>query len=391
MNPLPDVQDDPLRDQWSFPPGLSYLNHGSFGPSPRPVRQCRQQWLERMEQNPMRFYTRTLAPALERVQEALGRLLHCHGRDVALMENTTAGVNAVVRSVPLEPGDRVVTTDQTYGAVLRLLQRECRRRGAELVVVPVPLPLQEPEQITQAVLQAVDRRTRLVLVDHVSSAAALVFPVEEICRRLQDHPTRICIDAAHGLAMRPVDLSTLGCHYYVATCHKWLSAPFTCGLLWVHPRYQGEIQPAVLSWGHTFPGNIRGWVDEFHWRGTYDPSPALCIPEAIHFLEQVGWERFRRHGHHLACLARRQLCKLPGVEPLYPESWECFGTMVTVRIPPGDALTLQRRLGEHHRVEVIVPNWTAERFLRVSCHLYNTEEDIGRLVAALREELGATT
>ncbi len=376
-----------LRDHWSFPPGLSYLNHGSFGPSPREVLQCRAQWLHQMEQNPMRFYTRTLAPALERVQEALGGMLGCHGRDVALMENTTAGVNAVVRSLPLEPGDRVVTTDQTYGAVLRLLQQECRRQGAELVVVPVPLPLEDPEQILQAVLQAVDERTRLVLVDHVSSAAALVFPVEELCRRLRDHPTRVFIDGAHGLAMRPVDLGTLGCDYYAATCHKWLSAPFTCGLLWVAPQHQGQVQPAVLSWGHTFPGNIRGWVDEFHWRGTYDPSPALSIPQAIRFLQSVGWERFRRHGHELARLARAELCRLPGVEPLYPDREDCFGTMVTVRIPPGDALTLQHRLGRKHRVEVIVPNWTSDRFLRVSCHLYNTEEDIGRLVTALREEL----
>ncbi len=375
--------------QWFFPPQVVYLNHGSFGPSPSVVQRERQKWLQHMEANPMQFYTRQLALELERVQERLGQFLHCHGRDIALVENTTSAMNILARSLPLEPGDRVVMTDQAYGAVLRLFGQVCQQRGAELVVAPVRFPVESPDQLAQTVLDRVDQRTRLVVVDHVSSASALVFPVEKICRELRDHRAWVVVDGAHGLVMRPVDLESLGCDFYVASCHKWLSAPFCCGFLWAHPRWHSLMRPAVVSWGRTFPGNISGWVDEFHWRGTYDPSPMLSIPEALKFVEQVGVDRLREHGHKLVQKAQEALCALPGVEPLYPAHWNLCGTMLTVRLPSRhDALALQHRLAQQHQVEVIVPNWITETWLRVSCYLYNRPEHIQRLVDAVRKELG---
>lgn len=375
-----------LRDAWSLPADVTYLNHGSFGPAPNVVQRERERWSARLESQPMDFFYRQLEPALAIAQERLGRLVGAAAQDLALVDNATTAMNIVAASIRLTADDEVLATDHEYGAVLRIWRRKCEQSGARLIIQPLPYPLRTAEEVVDALFAGATPRTRLLVASHVTSPTAVVLPVEAICRRAQAAGIRTCIDGPHAVAMLPLDLAALGCDYYTASCHKWLSAPFGSGFLYVAPQHQAAVEPAVMSWGR-LPHQPLGWQSEFHWLGTRDPAAMLAIPRAIEFLESVGLETFRARTHALARLAREQLTAWSGQETLVPDSPEWYGSMITLPLPDGPALPLQQALWERHRIEIPVIEWNGRRWIRPSCHLYTQEADLDRLRVALHDLL----
>lgn len=386
-----------FRDQWPLDPNISYLNHGSFGPPPRVVLAARQEWLDRLCANPMDFFVRQLGGHLREARERLARLVGTAGDNVAFVENASTGMNVVADSVRLTAGDEVLTTDHDYGAVIRTWQRVCDRSGARLVIQPVPTPIRSADEVVQSVMTGVTPRTKLLVFSHVTSPTAIVFPAEAICRAARGRGISVCIDGPHALAMRPIELDRLDCDFYTVSCHKWLSAPFGSGFLYVHPRWQDTLCPSVLSWGRALAGDAASWRDEFNWVGTRDPSAYLAVPDAIRFLDDVGWDVFRERTHYLARLARERILALTGLEPLVPDSADWYGSMIALPLPDPPAgwqaalwtqpEALQAALWTHAGIEVPIVSWNHRRLIRVSCHLYTQAEEIDRLVEALEELL----
>jgi isopenicillin-N epimerase len=392
---------------WKLRPDTIYLNHGSFGPPPEPVRQARLAWQEQLDRQPMDFFVRTLEPALREARERLARFVGTRGENLVFVENATYGMNVVAGSFALGPGDEVLLTDHEYGAVKRIWERACRRaETAPPRVAKLPLPFTTSEAATEALFAAATERTKLLIVSHITSPTAVILPIRQICGEARRRGIAVCIDGPHAPAQVDVHIDEIGCDYYAASCHKWLSAPFGSGFLYVHPSRQAQIETPLLSWGRLLPNLPQAWDDEFIWSGTRDPSPYLSIPAAIDFLESVGLDNFRRRTHALARYARALLVELvcqvgpasraglsparqagPTLEPLVPDSDEWYGSMAHVPLPPGDAKPLQEALWRKHGIEVPIVDWNGGRYVRVSCHLYNTREEIDRLVAALHMEL----
>jgi len=378
------------RDRWALAPGVTYLNHGSFGPPPRAVLEARAQLAAELAADPVDFLVRQAPQRLWDVRSKLGKLIGAAADDLVLTDNATAAMNLVAHSVPLAPGDEVLACDHEYGAVLRLWRRTCAKAGAQLKVVELPWPLESQEQVVAALTAAMSERTRLVVVSHVTSPTALILPVAKIVQAAHARGIAVAVDGPHALAMLPLDLAALGADFYSASCHKWLAAPFGTGFLHVAPRWQKSIDPLITSWGgdNARPSEQRaGWQDEFHWQGTRDPSSFLAIGTAIDFLEQAGWETFRKHGNALARIAREQLIERAGAQPLTTSTDGWLGTMAAVELPRGQALPLMEALWEKHRIEVPVVELRGRRLLRVSAHLYNTEAEVERLVEAVTREL----
>jgi isopenicillin-N epimerase len=380
------------RSTWTLDPGVTYLNHGSFGPSPDVVRRARERYSEELERQPMDFFVRRMEGYLDAAAARLGKFIGASPGNLAFVPNATCAMNVVAGSIELEAGDEVLVTDQEYGAVTRLWGRRCAAVGARTVLASLPSP-PTADGIVAAVVERITPRTKLIVVSHVTSQTATVFPVEAICRAAKERCVPVCIDGPHALAMRPLALDALGCDFYCASCHKWLSAPFGSGFLYAAPHRKSMLRPAVTSWGKSLSGRADRWQDELHWFGTYDPAPFLAVPDAIDFLEGVGLEDFRRRTHDLAALARRRLIEEIGAEPLTADSDEWYGSMVTLRLPriprsdawPGKPHPLQIALWERHWIEVPIMQWKDKVHVRVSCHLYNDEADIDRLIAAMRE------
>lgn len=381
-----------FRKEWTLPDDVVYLNHGSFGPSPRVVQEAFFDWTRRLESQPMDFFVRRLEEHLDDAAARLGAFIGAGADDLIFTDNATTGMNIVTASVDLAAGDEVLFTDHEYGAVRRIWQRACKRAGAEIVVRPLPDPLESAEQTAEEFLAGVTNRTKLIVVSHVTSPTAAVIPVESICRRARALRVPVCIDGPHAVAMRPLDLASLDCDFYAASCHKWLSAPFGSGFLYVAGRRRQHIEPVVMSWGGSVSGREPHWKNEFNWVGTDNPARYLAIPAAIDFFEQCGIEAFRERTHYLARYARGRIESLTGMAAVVPDDGEWYGSMITLEIPTagieppagGSRDPLQDALWEQHRIEVPVVHWKSRRFVRVSCHLYNSTDDVDQLVEALR-------
>jgi isopenicillin-N epimerase len=391
----------PLKAYWDFRRGTTYLNHGSFGPPPRPVREARQTWQDALDSQPMDFFVRQFEPAWLATRNRVARFVTAPASDLIFVENATVGMNIVADSFPLSAGDEVVLTDHEYGAVERQWRRACLKSGAELAVVALPLPFRSASETADAIFSQVTERTRLIVVSHVAFATPVILPVAEICRRAQERRIAVAIDGPHAVAQIPLDIGRLDCDFYAASCHKWLSGPFGSGFLYVHPRQQNLVRPPVLSWGRLPPARIESWSDEFVWSGTRNPVAFLAVPAAIDFLEGVGLDAFRARTHWLAQYARRKLVELTQLDPQVPDDPAWYGSMTHVPLPPprnptplapgqspdevfpiSNALThiIWQRLG----IETPVVEVRGRRCLRVSCHLYNDTEQIDRLVAGLK-------
>lgn len=384
-----DEDDDwsDLRGYWQIRDNTTYLNHGSFGPPPQVVREARIAIQRELDAQPMDFFVRKYESAWVRARESLGRLIQAAPETLAFVENSTAAMNVIAACFPLAAGEEVLLNDHEYGAVQRIWGRRCEISAAQLRIANLPGSIQSDDEIIDCLWQHVTAETRLIVVSHITSVSAITMPVAAICRKARGQNIAVCIDGPHALAQLPLDLGTLDCDFYTASCHKWLSAPFGSGFLYVAPHWQAMIQPTRLSWGRLPPTDRPQWSDEFIWNGTRDPSAYLTVPVAIKFLETVGWQSFRARAHWLAQYARHQLVELTGLEPWVPDDPHWYTAMAHVPLPPGDARQLQNWLWQQHSIEVPVIDFAGRRFLRVSCHLYNRRSDIDRLVQALHEGL----
>lgn len=379
---------------WDLRPGVTYLNHGSFGPSPKPVLAARQEWTARLEAEPMDFYVRQMEDHLDGALSELADFVGTSPRNLIFVDNATVGMNIVARSLALQAGDEVLANDHEYGAVLRIWRQACDAAGANLVVRRLPRPLGDRDELLDGLFAGATDRTRLMVVSHVTSPTAAVLPLPEICRRAHERGVGVCVDGPHAPAAVDIALDDLPCDFYTASCHKWLSAPFGSGFLYIHPRRQRTARATVTSWGRSLAGKPARWSDDFLWSGTRDPAPFLAVPTAIRFLEGVGLASFRAHSRNLIEHARRKLTPLTQRPLLVPEDLSWTSTMLSFPLPdsvdevsPTRMHPLQQALWERHRIEAPVVSWGGSRWIRVSAHLYNDEGQIDLLATALEELL----
>ncbi|HEX5010167.1 MAG TPA: aminotransferase class V-fold PLP-dependent enzyme [Planctomycetota bacterium] len=391
-----------LARHWALDASVTFLNHGSFGACPRPVLAAQQRWREQLEAEPVRFMVRELEPALDAARDALAAFVGARAEDLVFVPNATTAVSTVLASLSFAPGDELLTTDHAYHACRNALDRTAQRTGARVVSVRVPFPLREAEAFATALLAAAGPRTKLALVDHVTSPTGLVLPVERLVPALQARGVDVLVDGAHAPGMLPLRLDALGAAYYTGNCHKWVCAPKGAALLHVRADRQAGIRPLVTSHGATSTRTDRSRFQlEFGWTGTDDPTAALCVPEALTFLGGLlpgGWPARMEANRALARRARDILCAALAVPPPAPDAM--LGSLAAVPLPdtPADAPPgpfgidpLQEALFRDHRIEVPVMTWPAppHRLIRVAAQAYNTAGQYERLAAALRALLPA--
>ncbi|HEX2879201.1 MAG TPA: aminotransferase class V-fold PLP-dependent enzyme [Polyangiaceae bacterium] len=378
----------PLAAHWTLDPAIDFLNHGSFGACPKVVLEAQQRWRARLELEPVSFILRELPGLLDEARDVLAQFVGASAEDIAFVNNTTTGVNTVLRSLEFAAGDELLTTDHTYNACRNALEYVAARTGARVVVADVPFPLHSPDEVVTAVLANVTERTRLALLDHITSPTALIFPIEELVSKLNARNVDTLVDGAHAPGMVPLNLDALGAAYYTGNCHKWLCAPKGSALLHVRRDRQALIRPLVLSHGMNTPNGDRSlFRREFDYQGTQDPTPFLCVVDAIRFLEGVlegGLASVISVNHALALQARNTLCNRLGIAPPAPDSM--IGAMASLplsNVPP----SLQDDLFHQDQIEVPVLPWPSGRCLRVTAQLYNTADQYERLAEALLRRL----
>lgn len=379
-----DAQGNPLRDLFLLRRDVIFLNHGSFGACPKPVFEEYQRWQLELERQPVEFLGRRLNKLLEAARTPLANYVNCAPDELVYVPNATTGLNIVARSLGLEAGDEILTTDHEYGALERTWRFQCEKRGAIYKPVTIPLPVTTAEDFVERIWGEVNSRTRVIFLSHITSPTALIFPIREICRRAREAGIMTVIDGAHTLGQIPIDLDALRADVYSANAHKWLCAPKGSAFLYVRRTVQQLIEPLVVSWGWRPEKPMESqFVQEQEWQGTRDFAAYLSVPAAIRFMEQHNWEAVRRECHALAQYARARISELTGLEPLSPDSAEWYAQMVSLALPPCDPEWLAQKLYAEYRIEVPIIKWKERQFVRVSIQGYNAREDVDALVSAL--------
>ncbi len=391
----------PLARHWNLDPEVAFLNHGSYGATPRAVLDEQAALRERMERQPVQFLGRDARLLLRHARVDVAAFVGCEPEDLVFVTNATTGVNTVLRWLRLQPGDELLTTNHAYGACKNALDATAAWTGAKVVVAEVPFPLEGERDVIDPILAAVTSRTKVAMLDHVTSPTALVFPIAHIVNELASRGVETIVDGAHVPGMLDLDIAAIGPAWYTGNGHKWMCSPKGAGFLYVRRDLQTSVRPLVISHGATQPlDGVSRFQKEFEWAGTQDYSPWLCLPTSIETVGAMvpgGWDEVRSRNHDLAVEAQGILCEGLGVPAPCPP--DMLGSMAAVPMPaaaPGSPADGWDREGWQQALlargyEVPVSEWPPQSgrwSIRVSCQLYNSRDEYEGLAEVLSEFLG---
>lgn len=385
------IDPDYVASQWMLRPDIAFLNHGSFGAVPRKVFDAQTEWRRWIEAEPVELLARRGLELLDAAKQPVGQFLHMAASDFGFVTNATEGVNAVLRSLARQDErdrrDELLTTNHVYNAVRKAMQFVAERDGFSYREIDVPLPVASSDEIADRVIRGLSNRTRLLVIDHVTSPTALIFPVGKITAECNRRGIDVLIDGAHAPGMLDLEVPATGAAYYAGNLHKWCCCPKGSGFLWAREDRRRSVHPLIIS--HNLNTDF---AQEFGWQGTRDVSAWLTIPAALEFMSGLGWEKVRANNHALATWAHRFLATKLNQKLLSPLDGALLGSMATVQLPPPlNGLTeteikpLQRRLHDQFKIEMPLMFWGGKHYLRVACQMYNRSQDIERAADAVEK------
>ncbi|MDD4603704.1 MAG: aminotransferase class V-fold PLP-dependent enzyme [Bacteroidales bacterium] len=400
MSLIDALKGSEFANQWILDPKMIYLNHGSFGATPSAILEKQSEYRERLESGPVRFLIRQMEEMFELSRIKAANFVHASPHDLVFVQNATTAVSTVFRSLHFNPGDEILITNHTYAACRRLVEFICEQSGAHLIEACYDFPINSPDVILEAVLSKVTSRTKIALIDHITSATAIIQPVAAIVKELERKGVDAFIDGAHAPGSIPLDLENIGAAYYTGNCHKWICTPKSTALLHVRRDKQDQIHPLVISHaGH----KAQPFTERFYWPGTFDPTPALCVGDAIDYLAAFfpgGWPELMQRNHDLCLEARNLLCQQLNIEKPCPDSM--IASMATLPLTPPETIVFtdykgvdpfQDRIFREFNMEI--PVWCSPnpptRLIRISVQLYNSLEQYRYLGTVLKQLLKSET
>lgn len=371
-----------IRALWALDPAITYLNHGSFGATPRSVLAVQSALRDEMEREPIEFLGRSWPARIAALRQQVAAFVGARPAGLVFVPNATMGIETILGAFDWKAGDEIVFADHGYNAVRQAICRLERTAGVKFVAAKIPFPLDSAEQISQAFVAAISAKTRLVIVDHITSPTAIILPVEAIVAACRDRETAVAVDGAHAPGMLPLDIEGIGADFYTGNLHKWVCAPKGAGLLWVAERWRENTHPKVIS--HGFGG---GFLAEFDWTGTDDPTAWLAVPAAIEHAESLGVEALRASNHALVQVGREVIASALGVELPHPDDPALYGSMAAIPFPfasGSEGPRLNEEIYQKHRIEVPFTGYDGRCFVRISGQAYNSPSDYERLAEVLR-------
>jgi isopenicillin-N epimerase len=374
-----------FKAEFLLDPDIHFLNHGSFGATPKAVFDVYQQWQRTLENQPVEMLDNRFKERMRVARSVLGDYIGSAPEDVVYFPNPTTAANMVARSLSFNQGDEILGTNHEYGAMDRLWRFVAKKTGAKYIRLPIPLPVTNPADFIEQFWSGVTARTRIIFLSHITSGTALTFPIAPIIQRARERGILTFIDGAHVPGQLPLNMQALDVDFYTGACHKWLCAPKGTAFMYAHKRVQDLLAPLVVSWGYEaeVPGDSQ-FVDYNELQGTKDISAYLSVPAAIQFQQDNDWDAVRAWAHQTVKQARREVLALTGTEAICPEEAGWFQSMAAIQLPELDCKALKARFWDDYRIEIPVYRWNDLPFLRISIQAYNEPADVEALLSALR-------
>ena len=378
-----------MKEKFLLNSDIAYLNHGSYGACPKVIFQDYQNWQSKLEAEPVQFLTKKYYDALSVSKQALAEFIGCNKDDFFFLQNPTTAMNQVVKSLPLQPGDEVLSTNHEYGAIDKTFDFYSRKKGFVCRRQNISLPLLSKEQFLDEFWKGYNERTKVVFLSHFTSTTALIFPVKEICQRAKELGLLTVIDGAHVPGHIHLNLREVQPDYYTGTLHKWLLSPKGCSFLYVRNELQEKIEPLIVSWGYeTDRPSKSKFLEENEMQGTRDVSAFLTVPAIFRFFKENNMQQKQSACRQTILEQYPLFCELLNTTPLCKLSDEFLGQMCSIPIRPKDPFQLKELLYNKYKIEIPVMKRGDETYLRISYQVYNTldeleylKEVIGHLLA----------
>ena len=380
----------PIKNEFLLDPDVVYLNHGAYGAVPKPVFESYQRWQLLSERQPVDFLSRHGTERLAVSRQALADYLGTQRDNLVYVQNGTIGLNIIAHNLHLQEDETLLTTDHEHGGINRMWRRFSALRKFEYRTVSFPTPMTTHREFVEIFWSAVTPDVKAIFISHITSPSALIFPVKEICARARAAGILTIVDGCHAPSQIPLNLEDIGADYYVGILHKWLCAPRGSAFLYVRPEMQTKAEPMVVSWGWEpkKPGPSR-FVEYHEWQGSRDISSFLAVPDAIEFQRSHDWHSVRKRCTQLADQAQWALSEITGMSPYTNGGAEWFSQAVCVPIPEDiDDEEMRERIRHEHNIEVSIDTLNTKPRIRVSVQGYNDEDDIERLLVAVKKLLG---
>ena len=380
-----------MKSQFLLDPEITYLNHGSFGACPLPIFKDYQRWQRELELEPVQFIQNNASEYLRTAKDALAKYINCSPLDFFFTVNPTYAVNTIMRNLDLKPGDEILSTNHEYGAMDRTWNFYFKKTGVKYIRQEIALPVTSKEQILQQFWEGYNQRTKVVFINHISSATALIFPVKEVCERARELGLITIIDGAHVPGHIELDIDALNPDFYTGTLHKWMLAPKGCSFLYVKKEFQSQIDPLIVSWGYESdtPGEST-FLDYHEYQGTRDISAFLTTPAAIKFLDDNDWKSKSESCKEMVRLNYERFCQLVATAPICPVTSEFLGQMCSIRIITQWPSELKKLLFTKYKIEIPVMTLNDAVYLRISIQAYNSQNDIDKLYDAVADIISTT-
>lgn len=380
-----------MKSHFHLNPEITFLNHGSFGACPKPIFEEYQRFQLELENEPVYFIQKKSAGYLKTARESLAKFVGSEAQDLFFTPNPTFAVNTIMRSLKLQAGDEILTTNHEYGAMDRTWHFYCKKSEAKYIRQEISLPVTSKEQMLDEFWKGLTSKTKVIFLNQISSSTALIFPVKEICVKARELGLITIIDGAHVPGHIDLDISDLNPDFYTGTLHKWMLAPKGSSFLYVKKEYQNDIEPLVVSWGYEsdFPGESQ-FLDYHEYQGTRDISAFLCTPKVIEFLEENNWKEKASACRKLVLDNYQDFCDLLNTKPLCPITEEFLGQMASIPIRTSKPLELKEMLYEKYKIQIPVMPLNGNIYLRYSINVYNSQDDLDILHQALTDIIKTT-
>ena len=380
-----------MKSQFLLDPTITFLNHGSFGACPKPIFEEYQRFQLELETEPVLFIQKKVAGYLKVAREKLSTYIGCDSLDVFFTPNPTFAINTIMRSLDLQEGDEILSTNHEYGAMDRIWSFYCKKSGAQYIRQNISLPVQSKEQLIEEFWKGYNSKTKIIFLNHISSCTALVFPVKEICDRARELGLITIIDGAHVPGQLDLNIADLNPDYYTGTLHKWMLAPKGSSFLYVKKQLQNILDPLIVGWGYesVSPGESQ-FLDYQDYQGTRDISAFLATPKVIEFLERNNWSEIAKQSKAIVLANYQRFCDLLHTQPLCPISEEFLVQMASVPVKTSNPVGLKELLFNQYKIEIPVMSLNGNFYLRYSINGYNSQEDLDFLYAALQDILATT-
>ncbi len=380
-----------MKSQFLLDPEITFLNHGSFGACPKPIFEEFQRFQLELEKEPVYFIQKKMSGYLKIAKQRLAKYIGCKPTDFFFTPNPTFAINTIMRSLHLNEGDEILTTNHEYGAMDRTWNFYCKKSGAKYIRQNISFPVTSKEQILKEFWSGYTSNTKIIFLNHISSATALIFPIKEICDKARELGLITIIDGAHVPGQMDLDIAALNPDFYTGTLHKWMLAPKGSSFLYVKKDFQAMLEPLIVGWGYESisPGESQ-FLDYQEFQGTRDISAFLCTPKVIDFLVENDWKTKAKECRHIVLENYQRFCDLLHTQPICPVTEEFLVQMASVPIRTSSPVELKELLFNKYKIEIPVMPLNGNYFIRYSINAYNSQDDLDVLYQALKEIIATT-